>query len=85
MLQCSVTNGENIDGMIGVFLYCSVVKYIYKSSQGVCPLGNNCHMDGVDHMYKIFCNTPPLINPNPFDHLQSVIKFLISSKTLWEK
>jgi hypothetical protein len=55
--------------MTGVFLYCSVVKYIYKSSQGVCPLGNNCHMDGVDHMYKIFCNKtysialPSKVNP----------------------
>jgi hypothetical protein len=26
-------------------LYCRVVKYIYKSSQGVCPLENNCHYD----------------------------------------
>jgi hypothetical protein len=43
--------------MTWVFLYYSVVEYIYKSFQGVCPLENNYHIDGLDHMYKIFCNS----------------------------
>jgi hypothetical protein len=56
MLQCSVAKWREQRQNDRVDLYCSVVKYIYKSSQRVCPLGNNCHMDGLDHMYKIFCN-----------------------------
>jgi hypothetical protein len=60
------------------------VHCLYISTKQCLPKGVSLgrELTRVDHIMVTCFVTLPLINPSPFDNLQSVFQYIISSKTL---